>query len=158
MKLRYSIAASLMAISVATVVAAPAQAQQITTGIQGLVADDNGAAIGNATVIITDTRTGSARTIVTGADGRFAATGLVTGGPYAISVTADGFEGQTIQDINTSLQGNTDLRFQLASGGGEIVVTGTRVRVTQLAVGPGTTFTPEVLETAPSFNPAVRDI
>ncbi|KTE21196.1 hypothetical protein ATE67_07760 [Sphingopyxis sp. H050] len=158
MKLRYSIAASLMAISVATVVAAPAQAQQITTGIQGLVADDNGAAIGNATVIITDTRTGSSRTIVTGADGRFAATGLVTGGPYAISVTADGFEGQTIQDVNTSLQGNTDLRFQLASGGGEIVVTGTRVRVTQLAVGPGTSFTAEVLETAPSFNRDIRDI
>ncbi|WP_231728081.1 TonB-dependent receptor [Sphingopyxis sp. H050] len=147
-----------MAISVATVVAAPAQAQQITTGIQGLVADDNGAAIGNATVIITDTRTGSSRTIVTGADGRFAATGLVTGGPYAISVTADGFEGQTIQDVNTSLQGNTDLRFQLASGGGEIVVTGTRVRVTQLAVGPGTSFTAEVLETAPSFNRDIRDI
>ena len=158
MKLRYSIAASLMAISVATVVAAPAQAQQITTGIQGQVSDDSGAAVGNATVVITDTRTGSARSITTGADGRFVATGLVTGGPYTIAVTADGFEGQTIQDVNTSLQGNTDLRFQLASGGGEIVVTGSRVKVTQLAVGPGTSFTTEVLQSAPSFNRDVRDI
>lgn len=158
MKLRYSIAASLMAISVAAVVAAPAQAQQITTGIQGQVSDDSGAAVGNATVVITDTRTGSARSITTGADGRFVATGLVTGGPYTIAVTADGFEGQTIQDVNTSLQGNTDLRFQLASGGGEIVVTGSRVKVTQLAVGPGTSFTAEVLQSAPSFNRDVRDI
>jgi len=158
MKLRYSVAASLMAISVATVVAAPAAAQQITTGIQGQVSDDSGASIGNATVIITDTRTGAARTIITGADGRFAAAGLVTGGPYTIAVTADGFEGQTIQDVTTTLQGNTDLRFQLASGGGDIVVTGSRVRVTQLAVGPGTSFSAEVLANAPSFNRDIRDI
>ena len=158
MKLRYSIAASLMAISVATVVAAPAQAQQITTGIQGQVNDDSGAAIGAATVIITDTRTGSARTITTGADGRFVVTGLVTGGPYSVSISADGFEGQTIQDVYTSLQGNTALTFALASGGGEIVVTGSRVKVTQLAVGPGVSFTAEVLDSAPSFNRDVRDI
>jgi outer membrane receptor for ferrienterochelin and colicin len=158
MKLRYSIAASLMAISAATVIAAPAQAQQITTGIQGQVSDDNGAAIGGATVAITDTRTGATRTITTGADGRFASTGLVTGGPYRIAVTAADYEGQTIEDVFTSLQGNTDLRFTLASGGGEIVVTGSRVKVTQLAVGPGTSFTTEVLQSAPSFNRDVRDI
>ena len=158
MKLRYSIAASLMAISVATVVAAPAQAQQITTGIQGQVNDDAGAPIGGATVTITDTRTGAARTFTTGSDGRFGATGLVTGGPYSVSVTADSFEGQTLQDIFTTLQGNTDLAFSLSSGGGEIVVTGSRVRVTQLAVGPGTSFTTELLENAPTFNRDVRDI
>ncbi|MGL3820048.1 TonB-dependent receptor [Sphingopyxis sp. R3-92] len=158
MKLRYSIAASLMAISVASVIAAPAQAQQITTGIQGQVKDDSGAAIGGATVVVTDTRTGSARTITTSTDGRFTTTGLTTGGPYTIAVNADSFEGQTIQDVYTSLQGNTDLTFALASGGGEIVVTGSRVKLTQLAVGPGISFSTEVLQSAPSFNRDVRDI
>ena len=142
MKLRYSIAASLMAIGAATVIAAPAQAQQITTGIQGQVKDDSGAAIGGATVVITDTRTGSARTIATGTDGRFSTTGLTTGGPYTIAVNADSFEGQTIQDVYTSLQGNTGLSFALASGGGEIVVTGRRGRVPPLRGGPGTSFQP----------------
>ena len=158
MKLRYSIAASLMAISAATIIAAPAQAQQITTGIQGQINDDNGSPIGGATVVVTDTRTGSARTITTGADGRFTATGLTTGGPYSISVNADSFEGQTIQDVYTSLQGNTALTFSLESGGGEIVVTGSRVKVTQLAIGPGVNFNTEVLASAPSFNRDVRDI
>ena len=158
MKLRYSIAASLMAISVATIVAAPAQAQQITTGIQGQVNDDGGAAIGGATVVITDTRTGAARTITTGADGRFSTTGLTTGGPYSVSVNADSYEGQSLQNIYTTLQGSTDLTFALTSGGGEIVVTGSRVRVTQLEVGPGTSFTTEVLASAPSFNRDIRDI
>ena len=158
MKLRYSIAASLMAISVASVIAAPAQAQQITTGIQGQVNDDNGAPIGGATVVITDTRTGAARTLTTGADGRFNTSGLTTGGPYQVAVTAGAYEGQTLQDIYTTLQGSTDLTFALASGGGEIVVTGSRVRVTQLEVGPGTSFSTEVLASAPSFNRDVRDI
>ncbi|HWW57329.1 MAG TPA: TonB-dependent receptor [Sphingopyxis sp.] len=158
MKLRYSIAASLMAISVATVVAAPAQAQQITTGIQGQVNDENGAAVGGATVVVTDTRTGAARTLTTGADGRFNTSGLTTGGPYTVSVAADTFEGQTLQNIYTTLQGSTDLAFSLTSGGGEIVVTGSRVRVTQLEVGPGTSFSTEVLASAPSFNRDVRDI
>ncbi len=158
MKLRYSIAASLMAISVATVVAAPAQAQQITTGIQGQVNDDNGAPIGGATVVVTDTRTGAERTLTTGADGRFVTSGLVTGGPYSVSVNAGAYEGQSINDVYTTLQGNTSLTFSLSSGGGEIVVTGSRVRVTQLAVGPGTSFTAEVLANAPSFNRDVRDI
>jgi outer membrane receptor for ferrienterochelin and colicin len=158
MKLRYSIAASLMAISAATVVAAPAQAQQITTGIQGQVNDDGGAAIGGATVVVTDTRTGASRTLTTDASGRFTTTGLTTGGPYQISVNADSYEGQTIGDVFTTLQGNTSLTFSLASGGGEIVVTGTRVRVTQLEVGPGTSFTTEVLSSAPSFNRDIRDV
>ena len=158
MKLRYSIAASLMAISVATIVAAPAQAQQITTGIQGQVNDDNGAPIGGATVLVTDTRTGAARTLTTGTDGRFTTSGLVTGGPYSVSVSAGDYEGQSINDVFTTLQGNTSLTFALASGGGEIVVTGSRVRVTQLAVGPGTSFSAEVLENAPSFNRDIRDI
>ena len=158
MKLRYSIAASLMAISVATVAAAPAQAQQITTGIQGQVNDDNGAAIGGATVVVTDTRTGAARTLTTGADGRFNTSGLTTGGPYTVSVAADAFEGQTLQNIYTTLQGSTNLAFSLTSGGGEIVVTGSRVRVTQLEVGPGTNFSTEVLASAPSFNRDIRDV
>src|SRR3546814_12703002 len=66
--------------------------------------------------------------------------------------------GQSLQNIYTTLQGSTDLTFALTSGGGEIVVTGSRVRVTQLEVGPGTSFSTEVLESAPSFNRDVRDI
>jgi hypothetical protein len=158
MKMKYLLAASAITLSAAAIMPAPVAAQQITTGIDGSVSDEAGNPVQGATVTITDTRTGAARSITTGAGGRFATTGLVTGGPYTVSVTAEGFEGQTISDINTTLQGNTSLAFSLASGGGEIVVTGSRVRVTQLAVGPGNNFGSEVLRAAPSFNRDVRDI
>ena len=158
MKIKYLLAASVVSLSAVAVLPAPVAAQQITTGIEGTVTDADGNPLAGATVTITDTRTGAERTITTGPSGNFAATGLVTGGPYTVSANADGFEGQTIGDIQTTLQGNTGLTFALTSGSGEIVVTGSRVQVTQLAVGPGTSFTTEVLQNAPSFNRDVRDI
>ncbi|WP_126177087.1 TonB-dependent receptor [Tsuneonella rigui] len=158
MKLKYLLAASVVSLSAAAILPAPAFAQQITTGIEGTVTDADGNPLSGATVTITDTRTGAARDITTGADGRFVATGLVTGGPYTVAANAGGFEGQTVNDIQTTLQGNTSLTFSLTSGSGEIVVTGSRVQVTQLAVGPGTSFTAEVLENAPTFNRDIRDI
>jgi outer membrane receptor protein involved in Fe transport len=158
MKLKYLLAASIVSLSAAAILPAPAFAQQITTGIEGTVSDADGNPLSGATVTITDTRTGATRTVTTGSTGSFSATGLVTGGPYTVAANAAGFEGQTIGDIQTTLQGNTGLTFSLTSGSGEIVVTGSRVRVTQLAVGPGTSFTAEVLENAPTFNRDIRDI
>lgn len=158
MQIRYYLAAGVAALSIASFTAAPAEAQQITTGIEGSVVDDSGNPIAGAEIVITDTRTGATRTITTGADGKFNASNLVTGGPYTISANASGFEGQSAEGINTTLQGNTSLTFTLASGAGEIVVTGTRVQATQLAVGPGQTFTTEILEAAPTFNRDVRDV
>ncbi len=142
----------------ALAIPAAASAQQITSGIVGTVTDENGAPVAGATVTVTDTRTGAERTLTTGAAGTFSAPGLVTGGPYTVEASANGFEGQTVNDIVTTLAGNTSLTFALASGGGEIVVTGSRVRQTTLAVGPGTSFGAEVLAAAPSFNRDVRDV
>lgn len=159
MKLKYLLAASVVSLSAAAAIApAPVAAQQITTGIEGTVNDADGNPLSGATVTITDMRTGASREITTDASGRFAATGLVTGGPYTVAANAGGFEGQTVNDIQTTLQGNTSLTFTLTAGGGEIVVTGSRVQVTQLAVGPGQSFTAEVLENAPTFNRDIRDI
>ncbi len=158
MKIKYLLAASVVSLSAAVVLPAPAAAQQITTSVQGTVVDDAGNPVTGATVVVTDTRTGASRTSVTGSGGTFVVQNLVTGGPYTVSANADGFEGQTVNEVYTSLQGATDLTFTLASGAGEIVVTGTRVRVTQLAVGPGTSFSAEVLENAPTFNRDVRDV
>jgi len=158
MKFKYLLAVSAVSLSAAVVLPAPVAAQQITTGIEGSVTDDAGNPIAGATVTITDERTGATRTITTGANGSFAATGLTTGGPYTVSASAADYEGQTVSDVQTTLQGNTSMSFALASGGGVITVTASRVQLTQLAVGPGTSFTAEVLEAAPTFNRDVRDV
>lgn len=142
----------------ALVIPAAASAQQITSSVVGTVTDENGTPLAGAEVVITDTRTGSTRTLATGGDGSFSASGLVTGGPYTVAATAAGFEGQTVENINTTISGNTSLTFALTSGSGEIVVTGSRVRATQLATGPGQSFSAEVIEALPSFDRDIRDI
>ena len=145
------------------IVSTTAQAQQITTEINGTVSDEAGAPLANATVVVTDTRTGASSTISANAQGNFAARNLSTGGPYTITATAPGYQGQTVNDITTTLQGATQLTFSLTSAAAEadsatIVVTGLRARVTQLATGPGTSFSADVLETAPTFNRDIRDV
>ncbi|MGV3553902.1 MAG: TonB-dependent receptor domain-containing protein [Croceibacterium sp.] len=158
MQMKYLLAASLATLSTAIVLPQAAYAQQTTSGIGGTVTDENGNAVSGATVTVTDTRTGASRTITTGASGTFSADNLTVGGPYTISANAAGFEGQSVQDVFTTLQGDTSLTFALSSGGGEIVVSGSRVALTQLAVGPGLVFSTETLEGFPSISRDIRDI
>lgn len=163
MKLKYLLAASVVSLTAATTIAAPAAAQQITSGIEGQVSDATGAALPGATIAITDTRTGATRTVTTGSDGNFRVGSLPPGGPYTVTVTAPGFEGQTVEDVFTSISGNTGFNFTLtptAAGASDnvIIVTGARAQVTQLAVGPGTAFDTQTLEAFPSITRDVRDI
>jgi len=156
-------AAFVMPIAAVTVLPASASAQQITTSIQGKVTNESGAPLANATVTVTDTRTGNTQTFSTNAGGTFSAQNLTTGGPYSVTAAADGYQGQTVPDIFTNLQGATQLTFSLAAAAteaesGTIVVTAARVRATQLEVGPGTAFSTEVMANAPSFNRDVRDV
>ncbi|MGB7408152.1 MAG: carboxypeptidase regulatory-like domain-containing protein, partial [Pontixanthobacter sp.] len=164
MKLKYLLAASVVSLSAATMVAAPASAQQITSGIEGQVTGADGTPIAGATVVVTDTRTGQARTIMSDQDGSFRTASLVPGGPYTVTVTAAGYEGQSVEDQFITISGNTDYTFELSTAavaGSEddfIVVTGSRANVQQLAVGPGSAFGVETLESFPSITRDVRDI
>ncbi|MFL0357641.1 carboxypeptidase regulatory-like domain-containing protein [Erythrobacter sp. GH1-10] len=163
MKLKYFLAASVVSLTAATAIATPAAAQQITSGIEGQVSDAEGNALPGATVTITDERTGATRTTTAGGSGTFRVGSLPPGGPYTVTVTATGYEGQTVEDVFTSISGNTGFDFTLtatAAGATDnvIVVTGARAQVTQLAVGPGTAFGTETLEAFPSITRDVRDI
>jgi len=160
MQLRYFLAASAASLTLATALATPAMAQQVTSGIEGTVTDESGATVAGATVRIDDTRTGTGRTLMTDANGLFRTDGLITGGPYTITATAPGYEGQTVENVSLNLQGNTQLTFALSASnsGDTIVVTGQRARLTQLAIGPGQSFGAEELEAFPSISRDFRDI
>ncbi|MFN2099761.1 TonB-dependent receptor domain-containing protein [Altererythrobacter sp. MF3-039] len=161
MKLKYLLAASVVSLSAtAAMVPTVAHAQQITSGIEGSVVDETGTAIAGATVTVTDTRTGQTRTLSTGNDGDFRTASLVPGGPYTVTATASGYEGQTVEGVGISVAGNTAFRFELSPGdaAGVIIVTGARANVSQLAVGPGQAFGLETLEAFPSISRDIRDI
>ncbi|MEQ5787691.1 carboxypeptidase regulatory-like domain-containing protein [Erythrobacter sp. NFXS35] len=163
MKLRYLLAASVVSLAATTTTfVAPAAAQQITSGVEGQITDDSGNAISGAVVTVTNTSTNATRTTTTGSDGGFRITSLQPG-EYDITVVADGYEGQTVENVATNIGGRTAFNFTLAStaaGGSDntIVVTGARARVSQVAVGPGTAFGKEELESFPSITRDIRDI
>lgn len=139
-------------------VPAAAYAQQITSGIEGVVRADRGEPLAGASVTITDTRTGSTRNLTTNAAGTFRADNLVTGGPYTVTVEAEGYEGQTFPGVQINLQGNTVVNLELTAGAGDIVVTGARASLSIQAIGPGQSFGKEDLEAFPSITRDVRDI
>lgn len=144
------------------IVATPAAAQQTTSGIQGSVAAEDGTVLTGASVVITDTRTGATSNLSANADGRFSVQGLPTGGPYTVTVTADGYQGQTLNDVNINLSGATSLTFLLTATSEEvseevIVITGTRANQTVLAIGPGQSISLETLEALPTISRDVRD-
>jgi outer membrane receptor protein involved in Fe transport len=141
----------------------PAAAQQITSSMTGQVMSESGSPLANAEVTVTDTRTGASQQLTTNSNGLFNAENLTTGGPYTVTATAAGHQGQTVEQVFTSLQGATELTFSLSPVTAEvaadtIVVTGVRARVTQLEVGPGSSYGTEVLANTPSFNRDVRDV
>ncbi|WP_260482138.1 TonB-dependent receptor [Sphingomicrobium flavum] len=160
-KFSFLLAASALSAG-SMIVAAPAAAQQTTSGVQGAVQAEDGAAISGATVTVTDTRTGQVSTLTTGSEGRFSVQNLPTGGPYTVTATAGGYQGQTVNDLFLTLSGNTGLTFELAAAAGEvgeeaIVITGARATETVLAVGPGQSIGIETLEALPTINRDIRD-
>ena len=160
MKLKYLLAASVVSLSAAATIATPVHAQQITSGVEGTVTDEEGNALSGASVVVTDTRTNQTSTLSAGSNGEFRVQSLQPGGPYTVTVTADGFEGQTVEDVFLNISGNTGFNFTLSSAnaGNTIVVTGVRAQVSQVAVGPGTAFDTQTLEAFPSITRDIRDI
>jgi hypothetical protein len=160
MKIKYLLAASVVSLSAAATFSTPVHAQQITSGIEGQVTDETGTPLPGAAVTVVDERTGQTRTLTTDGSGNFRVQSLQAGGPYTVTVTAGGYEGQTVEEVFLNISGNTGFTFELSSqnAGNTIVVTGARASVTQVAVGPGTAFGTRELEAFPSITRDIRDI
>lgn len=160
MTLRGILAASAAAVALSVSVAAPVLAQTTTSSVRGTVTSDSGAPVSGATVTVTDTRTGTKRTVRTGSDGSFSIGNLETGGPYTVDVDTDQYQDQTVRDVYIDLANRTVLTINLgaASSSDEIVVTAARSVQTDLAVGPNAVFGAEKLGELPSIGRDIRDV
>jgi hypothetical protein len=97
-------------LAVATAPFAAAQGV-VSSGLTGLVRDTTGAAVANASVTALHAPTGTAYTATTTDSGRFNFRGLVVGGPYTVSITANGYKGVERNDVMTALGQDIDLPF-----------------------------------------------
>ena len=124
-------------------IAAPAAAQDVTTGLlTGNVVDEAGNPIPGATVTISNPARGSDRTVTTSSQGSFTASQLQPG-TYSVLVEAPGYTPTRSDNVNVQLGGNT-YTFAVSSeavGGNEIVVTAAPIRTVDFSqTATGVTF------------------
>ena len=96
----------------AAFISAPAGAQIVGGTISGTIRDSTGAAVPGATVTVRQTDTGFTRTLVTGADGRYAAPSVPVGS-YSVSAAHDGFQPQEQTGIVLAIGQSVPVNFTL---------------------------------------------
>jgi len=136
-------------------------AQDITTTVSGTVTTPDGGPAAGESITVTDTRTGTRRTATTNANGAFNVRGLGVGGPFTIRVDSSQYEDALVTDVYTEL--GAAVRFDIALSVldaeiEEIIVTSKMVATAKLAVGPGSSFSLEQIESMPSIARQIRDV
>ncbi len=164
MRLFNKLALGTASLALSATLAAPAYAQQITSEIRGVVTGADGQVLTGADVVIVDSRTNATRRTQTDGTGRFTATNLTVGGPYTVTVRADGYQARAFDNVFLDLNAQRRLTIrleELAAGvvtDEVIVVSGTRQELAQVAIGPSSTFGTQTLEDFPSISRDFRDI
>ncbi len=144
----------------ALAVPAIVHAQEVSSAISGSVISDAGAPVAGAKVEILHTPTGTRNTVTTDASGRFALSGLRIGGPFTVTITADGFQGQSIEDIRTAAGDNFSINAALvtADSADTIVVTASSLRRSGvLSTGSASVLTAKDIASVTSVNRDIRD-
>ena len=134
-------------------------AQVTTSSMRVTVATPDGMPATNASVSITDTRTGSTRAVAVTSAGSVTVTGLRIGGPYTVKASAIGYSDQTVTDVFVRLGDTFLLPMSLGeSDMEEVIVTSAAVMTQQVALGPASTFSLEDLQDYPAINRDLRDV
>jgi len=100
----------------ALVILVSAAHAQVTTGnVRGIVKDQSGGVVPNASVTITDPRTNTSTTVQTTGEGEYQFNNLLVG-DYMLTVTAPNFSKLTLSDVRVELNKTTDVPTALSVG------------------------------------------
>ena len=149
----------VVAISVLSMFTGVAVAIETASAIRGLVADESGKPLADATVTIRNENTALTRSVQTNASGEFSIRNLPVASGYTVTAERSGYSSGSIKQLSLILGQTSALSFNLPSTSPleEIVVTGSRLK-SQVALGPSATFGLQQLETAPAINRNIADI
>jgi outer membrane receptor protein involved in Fe transport len=148
---------SSAAVTAMTLAIAPAAyAQETTSAVRGDVRAESGAPISGAQVTVTHGPTGSVSSEGSDAAGIFDLRGLRVGGPYTIEVTADGYQGQRLDNVFLEVGHPFNYDFALQASDEEIVVTATAAG--RSGVGSGTLLNRDDIAGAVSVTRDIRDL
>ena len=148
-----------LAVAMSLGMSSVAVAQETSSSIGGTVLSQNGQAVSNATVTITDNRTGAVKVISTNETGRYNLRGMRVGGPYTIEVQSEAGTN-TLTDVyltlGETLSQNIDLQSQEDID--RVAVTGSVINSSYGSSGPVANFGLDDLENAPAINRDIKDV
>jgi len=134
-------------------------AQSTSADLRGRVTDADGSPISGASVEILHVPSETRRTVETGDGGQFFQSGLRVGGPYRLTVRAEGHRGSEQENVFLEPGSQNPLRFSLDPTGGEmdtIRVVGRAIQTAEvLNNGVGSTYDAEDIENQPTTD---RDV
>ncbi len=115
--------------------ASSALAQNTSSSLSGRVVDAAGKPVAGATVEIVHMPSGSLRTVVTDANGRYAVQGLRVGGPFDVKASGNQGEAAEQPDVYLKLAEETTLNLTVAATNAQ-----TLEGITVTAAAPGAVF------------------
>jgi hypothetical protein len=108
--------------SILLLAAVPTRAQLATAELNGRVADESGAVLPGATVMVTQTATGLVRSVVSDSNGSYLISSLPTG-PYRLEVSLQGFRSYVQTGIVLQVGATPTINATLALGALEEAIT-----------------------------------
>lgn len=138
--------------------AAGSWALETSSAIRGVVTDQGGNAIANATVTVRNSKTSLERSVQAGADGGFIIRNLQVAGDYTVSASSSGLEDGQVEGVVLSLGRTSFVNLVLVNSAMEEVVVTAQRMTSQVAVGPSASFGQRELETYPAINRNVTDV
>lgn len=156
---RFRLCVSALAALLVLMVPMTLLAQEISSAIRVSVLGPDANPLAGVEVTITDTRTGNVRTGQSNASGIVFQRGLPVGGPYTVQTASSSFVDQVVSDVNLALGDTYVVVLQLRDQAmEEVMVTGSRVNLANVAVGPSAIFDLTTLQNSPSVNRNINDI
>lgn len=157
MQLKFFLAASAASVSLACGLAAPAHAQETASAVRGTVQGPNGP-IAGATVTVVHEPSGTTLSTTTDSNGTFAANGLRIGGPFTVTVEANGFESSSVSELYLQAGQAERLPIMLEAAREIIVTAQSLAPVVSNSDGPTTALGRAEIENAASINRDIRDL
>jgi hypothetical protein len=161
------IRAKLLPLAIASLLAAPAFAQDTSSAISGRVLDAGGKPVANAEVKLVHEPSGTTKIVQTDAEGRYSAQGLRVGGPFDVTATKDGHT--VAQQDNVFLQlaqtNAVNLTAEQAAGANAQALEGVTVSASSLSQtfspdnkGLSTNISNQQLESIPTPGRSIQNV
>ena len=150
-----------IAVAVSIGLAAPAFAQETSSGISGKIVTPAGTPAAGTAVKIIHLPSGTVRNAVVNNSGSFNLKGLRVGGPYQIIVDSQTFQDTTVDGVFLELGETFDVNVALQSDQNIEVINVTASQVSTSIFGsnsPGTVFNLADLENSPAINRDIKDV